>query len=207
MTNLNAADVNNYLFAETAGARGAPLVFTFHGTGGSEAQFHDFPRQILPGAHVISPRGDVSEMGALRYFRRKAEGVYDMEDLAARAERMAAFIAAHKARIGAERVIGLGYSNGANIMAAVAFKHPDLFTDMALLHALIPWTPEPQPGLAGTRVLLAAGQRDPICPASQTQTLIDWFDTQGADVTTRWHPGGHEIAQPEIDALARFLAG
>lgn len=200
-------DLNAYTFAETTGAPGAPLVFTFHGTGGSEAQFHDFPRQILPGAHVISARGDVSEMGALRYFRRKAEGVYDMEDLDRRTTRMAAFVAAHKARLGAGRVIGLGYSNGANIMAAVAFRHPELFTDMALLHALIPWTPDPQPGLAGTRVLLSAGERDPICPKPQTQALIDWFGAQGADVTTQWHPGGHEIAQPEVDALARFLGG
>jgi phospholipase/carboxylesterase len=200
-------DGTDYVFAETAGEAGAPLVFTFHGTGGSEAQFHDVPRQVLPGAHVISPRGDVSEMGALRYFRRKTEGVYDMEDLATRTARMADFIAAHKARVGADRVIGLGYSNGANIMAAVAFRHPDLFTDMALLHALIPWEPDPQPGLAGTRVLVTAGERDPICPAPRTQALIDWFGAQGAQVSTQWHPGGHEIAQGEVTALARFLAG
>ncbi|SDY17749.1 alpha/beta hydrolase [Citreimonas salinaria] len=200
-------ELQNYTFAETKGEPGAPLVFTFHGTGGSERQFHDFPRQVLPGAHVISVRGDVSEMGALRYFRRKAEGIYDMEDLATRTTRMAGFIAAHKARVGADRVIGLGYSNGANIMASVAFRHPELFTDMALLHALIPWTPDPQPGLKGTRVLITAGQRDPICPAPQTQELIDWFDAQESEVSAQWHPGGHEIAQPEIDALARFMAG
>ena len=200
-------DLNTYTFAETVGEAGAPLVFTFHGTGASERQFHDFASEALPGAHVISPRGDVSERGALRYFRRTGEGVYDMEDLAARTERMAAFVAAHKARVGADRVIGLGYSNGANIMAAVAFRHPDLFTDMALLHALIPWVPEPQPGLAGRRVLLTAGERDPSCPAPQTQALIDWFAAQGADVTEQWHPSGHEIAQPEIEVLAQFLAG
>lgn len=127
-----------YHYAETKGTTGAPLVFTFHGTGATEQQFHLIASELVPGAHVISPRGDVSEMGALRYFRRRAEGVYDMEDLAERQAAMASFIAAHKARLGAERVVALGYSNGANIAAAVAFEAPDLFTDLALLHPLIP---------------------------------------------------------------------
>lgn len=195
-----------YRFAETQGAQDAPLVFTFHGTGGTEAQFHDFPRQVLPDAHVISPRGDVSEMGALRYFRRKAEGVYDMDDLAARTEAMAGFVAEHKARLGAGRVIGMGYSNGANILASVAMAAPDLFTDLALMHPLIPWAPDPQPGLAGRRVLITAGERDPIGPAAGTRALIGWFTAQGAQVDQRWHAGGHEIAQAEITALAEFLS-
>ncbi len=193
--------------AETAGEAGAPLVFTFHGTGGSERQFHDFPRQVLPGAHVVSPRGTVSEMGALRYFRRKAEGVYDMEDLAARTAEMARFVAGHRDRIGAARVIGLGYSNGANILASVAMAAPDLFDDVALLHPLIPWQPDPVPGLSGRRVLITAGEQDPICPAPQTRALSDWFEAQGAQVDTVWHPGGHGIAEVEIGALARFVAG
>jgi phospholipase/carboxylesterase len=200
-------DVTEYVFAETAGAMGAPLVFTFHGTGGSERQFHDFPGQVLPDAHVISPRGDVSEMGALRYFRRTGEGVYDMDDLARRTGAMAGFVAAQKARIGADRVIGLGYSNGANILASVAMQRPDLFTDLALMHPLIPWQPAAQPGLSGTRVLITAGKHDPICPAPMTGMLADWFTAQGAAVDQHWHPGGHEIAQAEITALAAFLKG
>jgi phospholipase/carboxylesterase len=194
-----------YSFAETTGAPGAPLVFTFHGTGGSERQFHDLPRQVLPDAHVISPRGDVSESGALRFFRRTGEGVYDMADLARRTEAMADFVAGHKARTGAERVIGLGYSNGANILAAVAMARPALFSDLALMHPLIPWAPDPQPGLAGTRVLVTAGERDPICPAPLTRRFEDWLAEQGADVETLWHPGGHEIVQAEVTALGSFL--
>ncbi len=194
------------VFAETEGAPGAPLVFTFHGTGGSERQFHDFPRQVIPEAHVISPRGDVSEGGALRFFRRTGEGVYDMEDLSARTDAMTRFLAAAKARVGARRVIGLGYSNGANILAAVAMRSPDIFTDIALMHPLIPWTPAPQPELSGTRILVTAGERDPICPAPQTEALLDWLRAQDTEPETLWHPGGHEIVQAEVEALARFLA-
>ncbi|MBV2359029.1 alpha/beta hydrolase [Thalassococcus sp. CAU 1522] len=199
--------MTDYHFAETQGAPGAPLVFTFHGTGGSERQFHDLPRQILPEAHVVSPRGDVSEGGALRFFRRTGEGVYDMPDLADRTARMGAFLRSAVSRIGARRVIGLGYSNGANILASVAMDRPDLFTDLILLHPLIPWTPEPVPALRNVRVLITAGQRDPICPAPQTQALADWFAKQGARVDLTWHPGGHEIAQAEVVALQQALAG
>jgi phospholipase/carboxylesterase len=194
-----------YIAKRTEGRAGAPLFLTFHGTGGSEDQFHGFAEGLMPGAHVVSPRGDVSEMGAARYFRRTGEGVYDMDDLARRTDAMADFIAAEKARTGAPRIIGLGYSNGANILASVAFVRPDLVDDLILMHPLIPWTPAPQPGLSGRRVLLTAGQRDPICPAPLTQALTDYLRAQGAEVTDIWHPGGHEIRQDEVSAVQTFL--
>lgn len=193
-----------YIAKRTEG--GPLLALTFHGTGGDETQFHGFAEQILPGASVVSPRGDVSEMGALRYFRRTGEGVYDMADLDRRTDAMAEFIGAEKARVGASRTVGLGYSNGANILSAVAFRQPGLVDDLVLLHPLIPWDPPPQPGLEGRRVLITAGQRDPICPAPLTERLAKWFEAQGAEVTLVWHPGGHEIAQAEVAAIQRFVA-
>jgi phospholipase/carboxylesterase len=194
----------SYIAKRTDG--GETLAFTFHGTGGDENQFHGFAEQLLPGASVVSPRGDVSEMGALRYFRRTGEGVYDMGDLARRTEAMAAFVNAEKTRVGATRTIGLGYSNGANILAAVAFRYPDLVDELILLHPLIPFDPAAQPGLKGRRVLITAGQRDPICPAPLTERLAKWFEAQGADVALTWHPGGHEIAEAEVAAIQRFLS-
>lgn len=188
-----------YQFAETKGS--GPLVFTFHGTGGNEHQFHSFASELLPDARVISPRGDVSEGGALRYFRRTGEGVYDMADLAQRRTAMAEFM------VGFGRgATGLGYSNGANILAAVMLDRPEGVDRAVLLHPLIPWSPAPQPGLAGKRILITAGERDPICPAPQTQALADYLTAQGADVTLHWHPGGHQIDPTEIAAVQQFLA-
>lgn len=195
-----------YVAKRTKGTAGQPLFLTFHGTGGNEAQFHGFAEQLAPDAHVTSPRGDVSEHGALRYFRRTGEGVYDMDDLAARTTAMAHFIRTEIAATGAQRTMGLGYSNGANILAAVALEHPDLVDDLILMHPLIPWAPKPQPGLAGRRILITAGQRDPICPAPLTQSLVDYLQAQGADVTVHWHAGGHGIEQSEIDAVMQFVS-
>jgi len=196
--------LTDYILRETKGVPGAPLVFTFHGTGGDETQFHGLAEQLWPGAHVVSPRGDVSEHGMNRYFRRTGEGVYDMDDLARRRDAMAAFIRSKIDATKPERVIALGYSNGANIAASVAFEEPGLFTDVIAMHPLIPWTPDPQPGLANTRWLITAGERDPICPAPMTRTLIAYLRDQNTDVTEQWHPGGHELVQTEVQAIQDF---
>ena len=102
-------------------------------------------RTLLTDATLIAPRGDVSENGALRFFRRTGEGVYDMDDLARATAKMAGFVAAHIEAAAPSRVIGLGYSNGANILASVMFGNPTLLDDAVLMHPLIPWDPAPAP--------------------------------------------------------------
>jgi phospholipase/carboxylesterase len=116
---------------------------------------------------------------------------------------MAGFVEAHLAAGKPSRVIGLGYSNGANILASVIFARPGLFETAVLMHPLIPWEPEPAP--MATRVLITAGMRDPICPPEATRRLAAWLEAQGAAVETHWHGGGHEIDRSEISAVARFL--
>ncbi|TXR46958.1 alpha/beta hydrolase [Phyllobacterium endophyticum] len=184
---------------------GNPLLFVFHGTGGDENQFFDFGRQLLPEAAIVSPRGDVSEHGAARFFRRTQEGVYDMEDLARRTSAMADFIRAHKDKAKPSRTIGLGYSNGANILASIMLSHPELFDESVLMHPLVPWTPAPQLGLAGRRALITAGRLDTICPPVLTQTFADYLVEQGVETDLVWHSGGHEIQQSEVAAIERFV--
>ena len=118
---------------------------------------------------------------------------------------MASYIAACKAENPGHPIYALGYSNGANILASVMFQHPDLFDKAALLHPLIPWEPEANEGLRDKDVLVTAGERDPICPLPLTQRLIAYLGQQGIRVETAFHPGGHEIRQGELHALAQFL--
>jgi phospholipase/carboxylesterase len=183
------------------------LVFAFHGTGGDERQFLPLARSIWPQAEIVAPRGDVSEHGALRFFRRTADGVYDFEDLARRTGAMTAFVAAHKARSPGRRTIGVGYSNGANILTSVALAEPGLFDDVALLHPLIPWRPKDDSRLAALRVLITAGRRDPICPERQTLALAEFWSAQGARLRLEWHEGGHELRESEVEALNSWSRG
>ena len=197
---------DGYVYAEQPGAQsGAPAFFLFHGTGGDEHQFLALAAQLLPGARLIAPRGDVSEQGALRYFRRLAEGTYDMADLSRATGKMAAFVRERVAAEKPETTIGLGYSNGANILASVTFDAPELFDTAILLHPLIPFEPAAQPALTAKRVLITAGRRDPICPPPATQKLADWYTGQGASVTLFWHEGGHEVRNEELAAIRDHL--
>jgi phospholipase/carboxylesterase len=195
-----------YLYRERPKPEGSPLFVALHGTGGDENQLFHLAEDLMPGAHVISPRGDVSEYGAARFFRRKAEGVYDMDDLAARAETMAGFVEAHRKRLRSSRVVGLGYSNGANILTATVLARPGLFDAVVLMHPLIPWRPRNDARLNGLRVLITAGRNDPICPPASTLALADFFRGDAESVELEWHPGGHELRPSEVEAAARFLA-
>lgn len=196
---------SDYHFRERAGAdSSSPVLVVFHGTGGDENQFFDIGLRLLPGARLIAPRGDVDERGALRYFRRTAEGVYDMEDLAARTRRMADFLR-EKLPEEKPKLFGLGYSNGANILANLVFTAPGLFDAVVLMHPLIPFDP-PEVALDGRSVLVTAGHRDPIAPEPATRRLVDWLAAHGAEVETVWHEGGHELRREELAAAAAFLA-
>ena len=196
-----------YIHKVLPGSPGGPMLFVFHGTGGDESQLLSPGRDLVPQATIISPRGDVSEYGAARFFRRTGEGVYDMDDLARGTSKMAEFVKAHVEAAKPSAVLGLGYSNGANILASVVFAEPELFDATVLMHPLIPFEPEVKGSLAGRHMLLTAGKRDPICPPNLTTRLEAYLRADGADVTVEWHEGGHEVRPNEIEAARRLFAG
>ncbi|WP_424964825.1 alpha/beta hydrolase [Dinoroseobacter sp. S375] len=188
-------------------AQGAPLVLALHGTGGDEHQFFALAQDLVPEGGVISPRGDVSERGAARFFRRSGEGVYDMADLRRATAKMIAYVEDWRSRFPKSPVFAFGYSNGANILASVMMARPDLFDRIGLLHPLIPWKPGPSEGLDGRRILITAGRNDPICPWPLSEELIRWAEAQGAHVATSIHEGGHELRREEVLALAALFSG
>jgi phospholipase/carboxylesterase len=201
---VSAAD--DYIHLDLPGATPeAPALFLFHGTGGDEHQFIDLGAELMPGARRIAPRGDVSEGGAARYFRRIGEGRYDMADVARASAKMSGFVEGKLGGVRPAEVAGLGYSNGANILALVLFAAPELFDAAALMHPLIPFEPAPQPGLARRRILITAGRRDPICPPARTEALAEYFRAAGADLTLFWHEGGHDLRREELLAVRGFL--
>ncbi|RWK42019.1 alpha/beta hydrolase [Mesorhizobium sp.] len=195
-----------YTYKTLPGSPGGPLLFVFHGTGADEDQLLSLGRDLAPQATIVSPRGDVSEHGAARFFRRTGEGVYDMDDLARATDKMVGFVKAHIEASKPASVLGLGYSNGANILASALFAAPSMFDAAVLMHPLIPFEPEVKGSLAGRRILVTAGKRDPICPPNLTTRLEAYLRADGADVTVEWHDGGHELRSNEIEAARRFLS-
>lgn len=199
-------NTDSYIQKILEGRAGGPLLFVFHGTGADENQLLAVARQLMPEATIVSPRGDVSEHGAPRFFRRMGEGVYDMEDLAARTAKMAGYVQAHKEERRPSAVLGMGYSNGANILASVVFEQPELFDGVVLMHPLIPFQPQVKGTLDNLSVLMTAGRRDPICPAPLTEQLSEALVSHAAAVDTVWHEGGHEVRPEEFEAARHFLS-
>jgi predicted esterase len=179
-----------------------------HGTGGDENDLLPLGRTLLAGAGMLSPRGNVLERGAPRFFRRRAEGVFDQEDLSRRTEELATFIEAAAATYALERdgIVAVGFSNGANIAGSLLFRRPGLLRSAVLLSPMVPYEPDVLPDLSGTSVFLGAGRNDPIAPAAQVERLASLLREAGADVTVHWQQSGHTITKDELEAAQRWMA-
>ena len=175
-----------------------------HGTGGNEHDLIPLGRELDPNAALLSPRGKVLENGMPRFFRRLAEGVFDLEDLQERTHELADFVAAAADRydIDNKNIVAVGYSNGANIAASILLLRPEILAGAILFRAMVPLEPEKQPDLGNVRVWIGAGNHDPIIPVSETQRFVDLLRAAGADVTVRFLNAGHALTPADI-SLAR----
>ncbi len=189
------------------GEKPGTTLLLLHGTGGDEQDLLPLGELLAPGAARLSPRGKVLERGAPRFFRRLAEGVFDLDDLRARTHELADFLAAATRVYGFDsaRVVAVGYSNGANIAASLLLLRPGTLAGAALLRAMVPLVPEPLPDLGGTPVFLAAGRADPIALAAETERLADLLRRAGADVTLHWTRAGHGLVQPDLVAAGAWV--
>jgi len=198
--------IHRFVPAEEA-ASGETLI-VLHGTGGDENDLIGIGQAIAPGAAILSPRGNVSENGAPRFFKRLAEGVFDPKEVRSRAEELARFIRAAIARysLDATRLYALGYSNGANIASTVMFIEPDLLQGAILFRPMLVFEPQEGIDLSGSSVFISAGRMDPIVPVSSVERLVELLEASHAEVTLKWQPAGHNLAPSEVREAAGWLA-
>ena len=180
-----------------------------HGTGGDENDLLDLGRTLSPNAALLSPRGKVSEHGAPRFFRRLAEGVFDLPDLHRQTADLATFIenAAVEYRLNPKKVIAVGFSNGANIAASLLLSDPGMLAGAILLRPMVPFEPSNPPHLNGVPVLIAAGTADPIVSAAQTDRLATILETAGATLQVAKQPAGHGLTSADVAVAKAWLAG
>lgn len=185
-----------------------PVLLLLHGTGGDESDLLPLGQALAPGAALLSPRGKVLEHGMPRFFRRLAEGVFDVPDLIARTGELAEFVADAAVRYGFDpaAVFAAGYSNGANIAASLLLLHPAVLRGAVLFRAMVPLEPPSRPRLEGISVFVAAGRQDPIVPYEQTRRLIALLEEAGADVTMHVEPAGHGLTDGDVAAARAWLA-
>src|SRR6266508_291432 len=178
-----------------------------HGTGGNEHDLIALGRELDPSAALLSPRGKVLENGMPRFFRRLAEGVFDVEDLKHRTNELADFVAAAAQHYGfvSGKVVAVGYSNGANIAASMLLLRPDTLSAAILFRAMVPLIPETQPNLSSVRVWIGAGDQDPIVPAAESKRLAELLRRAGADVTIRFATAGHGLTNDDLEVARHWL--
>jgi phospholipase/carboxylesterase len=194
--------IHRYIPATKAGL---PVLLLLHGTGGDENDLFALGQQLLPGAALLSPRGKVLENGMPRFFRRLAEGVFDLEDLKVRTLELAQFIAGATEAYGLEAPVAVGFSNGANIAASLLLTRPDALAGAVLFRAMLAFDPAPLPDLKAKPVLLLSGSSDPMISAAGRDRLIKALQAAGADLAYKALPTGHGLTQNDFIIAADWL--
>jgi phospholipase/carboxylesterase len=186
---------------------GLPPLLLLHGTGGNEDDLLPLGERLLPGAALLSPRGQVLERGMPRFFRRLAEGVFDLDDLRRRTGELAEFVTAARGEYGlGSPPVAVGFSNGANIAAALLLLRPGILGGALLLRPMVPLVPDPLPELGGVPVQINAGVADPIVTPEQSEALGSLLRQAGASVSLDWVKVGHTLSSTDLEIGARFLA-
>ncbi len=190
---------------EPAADASRPPLLLLHGTGGDQNDLIDLGRMVAPGSALLSPRGKVLEGGMPRFFRRLAEGVFDEEDVRRRANELADFVAEARNAYRLAAPLALGFSNGANIAAAMMLLRPEALGGAVLLRAMVPLATSPAADLAGKPVLILSGSMDPMVSSENASRLAQQLRDAGAAVQHRSLPAGHGLSQADVTLTQEFL--
>jgi len=184
-----------------------PTLLLLHGTGGTESDLLPLADLISPQSSVLSVRGNVLENGMPRFFRRLAEGIFDIEDLKERTKELHDFLDSSADQYGFDRnnIIAVGYSNGANIAASILFQYANGLKGAILHHPMVPLRGVALPDLKGVPVFISAGTNDPICSRSESEELTALLEGAGATVKVHWENYGHQLTRTEVDAAAAWF--
>jgi phospholipase/carboxylesterase len=207
-TNAELGFIHQFIPADKKDNKLVTLLL-LHGTGGNEQDLIPLGEELYPQAAILSPRGKVLEGGMPRFFRRLAEGVFDIEDLKFRTHELADFMQKASTAYGFDlkNLISIGYSNGANIASSLLFLRPEVLSSAVLFRPMLPLMPKKIPNLETKNIFMAAGDRDPIVPREQTEMLYRMFKDGGANVLLHWQKdSGHQLGYDEISKAKEWLS-
>jgi len=188
---------------------GEKTLLLLHGTGGDENDLIPLGQTLDPAASLLSVRGRVDENGSNRFFRRIAEGVFDLENMREETDSLAAFVSQAAAKYGfdLDQLYAAGFSNGANMAASLMLRHPEALRGAFLMRAMVPFEPSSPPALTGTRVLITSGESDPLVTRGQAERLANILREGGAEVEHLWVHAGHNLARGELVEAKRWFGG
>ena len=190
------------------GVKKDKVLLLLHGTGGNEDDLLTIGQMLDQRATILAPRGKVLESGMPRFFRRLAEGVFDVDDLKFRTNELASFVdqASAKYKFDLGSVVAVGYSNGANVAASMLLMRPGLVERAILFRAMIPFVPDKVPDLDGTSVFLSGGRFDSMIPQKKTKELEELLVMAGANVKMNWEDSTHSLTADDVEKAKGWLA-
>ena len=207
MKDTDLGFIHRFVSPNSNAKEAMPTLLLLHGTGGNEDDLIPLGKELAPNASILSVRGKVLENGMPRFFRRLEEGVFDMEDLKIRTDELAEFIVKSSSayNLDPERVIAVGYSNGANIAASVLLRRPEVLAGAILFRAMVPFIPTVMPDLSKKSIILLEGLYDPIVTKAEAESLLEIFTKTQSSVTLKWQNSGHNLTQEDIVAAKKWL--
>jgi phospholipase/carboxylesterase len=188
-------------------------ILALHGTGGNEHDLIQMAKSVAPQSSILSPRGKVIEgTDHHRFFRRIAEGVFDIDDLKFRTHELADFVTAASEHYGFDKnnLYALGFSNGANIASSLFLLCPEVLAGGVLLRGMLPLDPDKDeiemlPDLRGKHILLSNGTRDPIIPLDNAKKLVSLYKQLGATITHELNPASHGLIKSDIEVMQKWF--
>lgn len=219
------SDLGLYEYVEEG--RGERVLFLLHGSGADE-------RDLLPlveglnGYTLVGLRGNVVSHGMRRFFPWPVGGEFDQIAIREQADRLRSFVTAwnKEHEVDLDNMAFLGYSNGANMIAALSLLHPEMVRKAVLLHPMLVLNPSdlqdpiaslpsnsalPIGGQAGKQddssreFLVTLGRNDRTIPHEEGLKLVRVLEQNGAGVKLVEHEGGHEIRLVEVEEIEDFL--
>ncbi|MDV6169721.1 alpha/beta hydrolase [Flavobacterium sp. DG1-102-2] len=195
---------------KASGVPGAYTLLLLHGTGGDENDLIPLAQNFGDKLNILSVRGNVSENGMPRFFKRLGMGVFDEKDLDFRTDELVAFIKAAAVQEGFDstKVIALGYSNGANIAGAALVKYPDFLAGAILYRPMQPFTAigETEKAQMCKPVFFSSGKADPTIQPHATPVYVQLLKDRGYKVDFHNLPTGHNLIKDDLELSVAWLA-
>jgi len=180
---------------------------TLHGTGADENDLVPLVSYLNNSYNILSPRGNVNENGLNRFFKRHGIGTYDIENLTEETKNLKAFIETSMSTYNLDKgqVIGLGFSNGANILESLLQLHGAVLNKIVLLSPVLLQPNVAFKDLTGVDIFIATSDKDPYVKNKENDTLIQMLKDAHANVYVHKHDHGHQISQMVLEDLKNWL--
>ncbi|MDH6234469.1 phospholipase/carboxylesterase [Mesorhizobium soli] len=185
----------------------AETLVLLHGSGGDETTLMSLASRMAPRAVLMGVRGRVVQDGKKRWYKRITPTQFDQNDIRGEANAFANFLAGmvKVKKLDLDHTTFLGYSNGANLLAALSVLHPGLIERAILLRPMSVLDKVPEVSLSGTRFLVVAGGADqtyaPLAPALEAM-LRD----HGARLEVRTIKADHGLGDEDVKVVGDWLA-